>query len=205
MHDPDVVVFDIPVPIPGRRYRTITASGWSFKRRRFTGTGPKAGTPIDPWWRPRAWEATIPGQRIGWRTPITVWHSEPRGADSGTVCKGMGGSDLTLHNVRWAWQHRAHLEFHVAIWRQFKAWRHDRCDECGKGFRWKGDARIGTWGGDKVWHSACHNVVHLRRIRDDLVEVVRFTADDAAKRRVEHHLAYLDRTEAEAAAKAATS
>lgn len=191
MNDPDVVVFDIPVPIPHKLWPSKTAR-WSLKRRRYTGDGPRAGTPIYPRWRPRGWDAAVPGRRIGWWTPITVWHNEPGGADSGHVCKGMGGSDLTLHNVRWAWAHRAHLHIQVIPWQRFRAWRTDRCDECGKPFRWKNDGRIGTWGGDKVWHFKCDALVHTRRQLDDLTAVARFEADENTRRRVEYRLRHLE-------------
>lgn len=195
MHDPDVVVFDVPLPIPARLWPDKNAR-WGIKRRLYTGTGPKAGTPIDPWWMPRAWAVSAPGRRLVWWKPVTVWHNEPGGADSGRVCKGMGGSDLTVHNVCWAWTHRGHLQIQVRPWDRYKAWRNDRCDECGKGFRWKDDCRIGTWGGDKVWHDKCHSLVHVRSQLDDLTAVARFDADDNTRRRVESRLRHLDEQEA---------
>jgi len=150
MHDPMVLVFDVPP--------------YQLRRR------------LPKWLQ---------------RFSLDVWHDEPEGRDSGTVCKGMGSSDLTLHNVRWAWQHRRHLHYRFWPYLHVKRWIVDRCDECGRRFLWR-DARFGEWGGNRVWHDQCSSLNHVRRQLDDLTRYVQATADETTRFRVEYRLKHLD-------------
>ena len=104
---------------------------------------------------------------------LDVWHEEPNGHDSGTICKGMGGSDLTWHNVRWAWRHRDHLHFRFWPYLNVKRWLFDRCDLCGKRFLWK-QARHSYMNSDKVWHQFCQAYQVCKAERD---EAWQFIAD----------------------------
>lgn len=191
MHDPEVLVFDLKVPIPVRRWKLRTGQRWGIKRRLWLYTGaphPKAGTPIDPWWMPRAWEVHAAGRLIGWWEVADVWHSEPGGRDSGTVCGRLpSGSGLTVPNVRWAWRHRAHLRVTVLPYRRVKRWLFDRCDGCGKRFFWKQD-RFGYQSGDAVYHDACMSLRHVQGQLDDLTAYVQFDADETQRWRVEYRL-----------------
>ena len=65
MHDPMVVVFDVHAPVPVPSWSFKDAPRWGVRRRRFTGPPEDGGgRPIDPWWRPRAWQVFILGKRI---------------------------------------------------------------------------------------------------------------------------------------------
>lgn len=198
MHDPMVVVFDVPLPIPRRRGWDNARDGearWSIKRRLYSkhavdnNNAPSAlaSKPMDPWWRPRAYRIRVAGRSLQWVELCTVWHVEPDGHDSGTICKGMRGSQLTAHNVRWAWKHRRHLEVHFGFTRKVKRWLRDRCAECGDRFRWK-QSRRSYMSTDKVWHDKCMSLRHVRGQLDDALACLAFDADDTTRWRVERQL-----------------
>lgn len=191
MHDPEVVVFTISIPRFWPRAMPTVTDGWHVTRRRRTNPE-NLGQPVYPWWRLVGYDFVAASRRIGSRPLITVWHVEPDGRDALTVCKGMGGSDLTWHNVRWAWRHRRHLEIAVEPWRRFRRWREDHCDECGRRFFWR-DARFGYMSSDDVYHEACMALRDERARRQDYERYLRAEADDTARWRVERHLAELDR------------
>lgn len=188
MHDPDVQVFEIHIPVPVKKWASRAPNG--LRRRRYTGGGPEhVGKPMYPTWRPAGWEVVIHGSRIGWWNVLEVWHTEPGGADSGKVCKGMGGSQLTWRNVKWAWRHRRHIRVWSPPVRRVKAWRTLRCAGCGLRFRWKNDARFSPgWGAREVYHDPCMSLRTVRGQLDDAYAVMTFTADDDAKWRVEYVL-----------------
>jgi hypothetical protein len=118
---------------------------------------------------------------------LDVWHDEPNGADSGTVCKGHRSSDLTWPNVRWAWTHRSHLHYRWWPYLRVNRWLTDHCVECGRRFFWK-DERHGYMSGDRPYHRQCMSLRHVRSERDDLTGYVRGTADWNARWRVEYRL-----------------
>lgn len=88
---------------------------------------------------------------------ITVWHREPGGHDSGTVCK----------RSRWAWHvHHWHLQIHSL--QQFRRWALTRCEWCGGPSR-KRDrvdcsaswdtAKVRFWRGEPgLYHGDCMTV-----------------------------------------------
>lgn len=176
MHDPDVVVFTIAVPLPKRaKRREGTGPRWTLGRRRYTNAE-HLGLVIDAWWQPRAWEPRIAGRALEWAKLCTVWHGEPGGRDSGSVCKGMGGSGLTWANVVWAWHHRRHLEVHFDFARRVKRWRRDRCAGCGKRFRWH-DSRNGFMNGDEVYHDVCMSYRAWRSKAEERLTVLELVVD----------------------------
>lgn len=122
---------------------------------------------------------------------LDVWHDEPKGRDSGTVCKGMDSTDLSWHNVRWAWLHREHLHYRWWPYLKVKRWVVDHCAECGRRFLWR-DSRNGYQGGDGTYHSQCMTLRHVRGERDDLTAYVRCTADETTRWRVDYRLKHLD-------------
>jgi hypothetical protein len=170
MHDPYVAVFDLMVPIPRTRWKRIEGKPrWALERRRYSCNAwenPLCGEAVYPWWRPAAWRLALAGREIGWTDVATVWHTEPDGADSGETCKGMGGSEFSAHNVRWAWKHRAHLEVHWRHYRQVHRWLFLRCDACGLPFRGRYRARIGKWGGGGSMHRHCADIEYLEHEAD---------------------------------------
>lgn len=52
---------------------------------------------------------------------------------------------------RW---HFWHWRFQIHPLQKLSRRLFTRCEECGKPFGWN-ESPVGTWGGDKVWHSAC--------------------------------------------------
>jgi hypothetical protein len=188
MHTPTVVVFDIHVPwvrlsAPWRN----DSKRWGVERRRYspTCTPPeKANRPMYRPWRPAAWLVHVNGKLARWATLATVWHQEPTGHDSGTVCKGMGGSDLTWHNVVWAVGHRRHLHVQVHPYQRISRWLFARCAECGRRFFWR-DARFGYMSSDDVYHDQCMSLRQLRSQKADLLAYVTHRADRTQKWRVD--------------------
>lgn len=122
---------------------------------------------------------------------LDVWHNEPKGRDSGTICKGMGSTELSWHNVRWAVAHRHHLSYRFWPYLRVKRWIVDRCGECGRRFFWK-DGRFGYMNGTAVYHDACMTLRHVRSQLDDATKYLQGTADNTARWRVEYRLRNLD-------------
>lgn len=115
------------------------------------------------------------GYRRFWNL-VTVWHVEPKGADSGTICKGMGGSELTWRNVRWAFAHRRHLKINVEPYLRVKRWLTCRCDECGFRFFWR-QARFGYMGSDKKYHEHCQGYRSWRGKANERLAVLDLVSD----------------------------
>lgn len=187
MHDPSVVVFDVHVPIPVRsRFDDSRPDERRWSLGRFRRTNPEnLGEPVYPWWNLDGWRPKIAGRGFRWLTLATVWHEEPNGADSGTVCKGMGGTELTWHNVKWAWKHRKHLSIQIRPYLRVRSWLFDRCDECGHRFFWK-QARFGAgWDSPKVLHEKCSTLRMKRGEAEDLKKYIQFDASDNERFRVE--------------------
>lgn len=192
MHDPDFQLFEIHAPVPVERWK-VRGEANGLTRRRYTGGGSEyVGKPMRPVWRPDGWNLVLFGRRIGWWNVLEVWHSEPGGRDSGTVCKGHQGSQLTWHNVKWGWRHRDHLRVICRPVARVRSWITLRCAGCGKRFRWKGDARFSLgWDSRETYHDPCHQLVHVRRQLDELTKYVQFDSDETMRWRVERRLAHV--------------
>jgi hypothetical protein len=84
------------------------------------------------WWKPWAdWSCfwRFGNREAYWPSLITVWHVEPGGTDSFTVCK---------RSTRWQWHvHHWRVQFHPI--QHFRRWALTRCEWCGGRSR-KGDA-----------------------------------------------------------------
>jgi hypothetical protein len=55
MHSPEVMVFDLHVPVPSVKWRNRRPPQWQVTRRRYTcpeEENPLCGEAINPWWRP---------------------------------------------------------------------------------------------------------------------------------------------------------
>lgn len=89
MHDPMVVAHEIPFPLPRRvKWRESHYKGrrWGFTRSRRTNAE-NLGEPVYRWWRPKGWTFALGGRVYGLRHLATIWHVEPKGRDSGEVCR----------------------------------------------------------------------------------------------------------------------
>lgn len=179
MHDPMVVAFEVPSPVPKRdRWRDKYYKGrrWGWTRRRRTNQE-NLGEPVYRWWRPAGWEFALGGRVWSWRTLATVWHVEPGGRDAFEVCK---------HASRWKW-HVHHWKIQMHSFARAKSWLFDRCDHCGRRFAW-GETRFGYMSSDAVYHEPCQNLRQVRSQLDDLSAYVQGDADDTQRWRVEHRL-----------------
>lgn len=188
MHSPEVLIFDLRVPWPTVRWRRLAQqpSLWQFQRRRYTCPEEEnqlCGKPMHSLLRPAGWQLILGRREIGWTNVADVWHIEPDDQDSGTVCKGMGGSDLTWSNVKWAWKHREHVSVHFTHYRKAHRWLYLRCDHCGKPFRGKYRGVVGTWGGDEHWHVHCEQILARGRTNEVLADYIINGTDEWIARR----------------------
>lgn len=141
MHDPKCVAFSIARPWPKRQHRPFGKERW-----RVSG---------------KFWN--IAGRGIYWPDLITVWHVEPNGHDSGTVCK-----------YRDHWKHPHHWRLQVHPLQNFRRWALTRCEWCGgrsrKGdyvnhsLQWDNERGRPWWRGERgLFHEGCTSI-HLAHI-----------------------------------------
>jgi len=89
---------------------------------------------------------------------IEVWHEEPGGRDSGSVC--------AYKSMRWHPHHwRVRFMPYVEMRRRF-----ERCAACGR--RMNRATRFGYMSSDKVWHEECSALAVMRGDRRLLLEVL---------------------------------
>jgi len=116
---------------------------------------------------------------------LDIWHDEPDGHDSGTVC---GRIPMPVPaRIWWAIRHVRHLHYRFWPYLKIRRWIRDRCAECGRGFLWK-DSRTGYMGSDEVYHAPCMSLRSVRSDLDDLTGYVRLTADSNAHWRAKYRL-----------------
>lgn len=188
MHDPLVVAWEVPLPIPKRdawHDKHYKGRRWGFTRRRRTNPE-NLGEPVYRWWRPAGWTFALAGRVFRMRRLATIWHVEPKGHDSGTVCK---------HQIRWQdddgeWHYKPlrSWRWHVHHWRiqipflqELRARLFDRCALCGRKGRpnvshsWDGE-RLGWWkfkSRKGLYHSECSALGSLRNARSDDEDLIR--------------------------------
>jgi hypothetical protein len=135
MHDPMCVTFDILRPWPQRQARPFGKDRWRF--------------------RGKFWN--LAGRGIYWPCLISVWHVEPGGHDSGTVCK---------YRDHWKHPHHWRIQFHPG--QHLRRWALTRCEWCGGRSR-KGDCvnhslqwdrdRGHWWRGERgLFHESCTSI-----------------------------------------------
>lgn len=152
MHDPRVVAFELRRPWPRRQSRPLS---------RHTGRWEIRGT----FW-------TLAGRHLYWPALITVWHVEPGGRDSGTVCPHYrtmitpdGPETVILRAWRW---HVWHWRIQIHPVQQLRRRVLTRCAWCGGRDR-KGDPinvshqwdspRVAWWRGETgLYHRDCSSV-----------------------------------------------
>ncbi len=189
MHDPEVIVFDIHAPIPKLTQKWNNTLPRTGIRRRKRTNRENLSEPVYPWYRPEGYDVTVIDNSVKMLELATVWHVEPDGRDSGSVCGRLpSGSDFTWRNVRWAWDHREPLRIQWQLGRSYWRWFTQRCAECGHRFRRK-EARFGVgWDSPEVMHHACYSLRTLRGQRDDALNVAMGIADSNAEFRVRYLL-----------------
>lgn len=190
MHDPSFLALEIRVPIPmysrwKTRARRQNPKTYRFVSRRTNDAN--RGERTYPWWQLQGYTPRLGPWVFEFPTLIEVWHDEPNGADAGTVCGyGRSPADPRRRHLVWLWQHRAHLRWKVIPLIRVRRWLFDRCEDCGRRFRWK-EARFGTgWDAPGVLHDRCHQLRTREGQIIDLVRVVRGIADETTAWRVRH-------------------
>ena len=181
MHDPSILAYDFRVPVP-------VIDRWATKNRhkppfvsRMTG-GDRVGSRVYPWWQLRGYNPRIGRYAFRFPTFVEVWHDEPDGADSGTVC------DLADHGrpVRWGLAHRSHLRWKIIPVIRVRSWLFVRCEDCGRRFRWR-EAHFSTgWEASGSLHDQCNRIRHLRRQVATLAKYVRGEATDNERWNVQY-------------------
>lgn len=174
MHDPLVVAFTIRRPWPQRdRYRDAKDGRprWEFRYSWATWR---------TFWKPSTYKAfwTVAGIGFYWPSIITIWHVEPKGRDSGEVCRHVRREQLpdgtwkvtALHGWKW---HVHHWKIQVIPLQQFRRWLLTRCEWCGGRSR-KGDyvncsmswdgQRSPWWRGERgLFHADCSSIQQAHR------------------------------------------
>lgn len=116
---------------------------------------------------------------------LDIWHHEPNGHDSGAVC-GHHPMPIPARLV-WAIRHISHLRLRWWPYLNVRRWIVDRCDHCGRRFRWR-EPRHSYQCTDRVWHDVCMSLRHVRGDLDDLTGYILGTADSNAQWRAEYRL-----------------
>ena len=180
MHDPMTVAFEIRRPIPRRPSRPVREGSprWELKvyRKRAAdhpGWNPKR------WWNPRYWAPFQVAFGREWYFPslITVWHVEPKGHDSGTICKharkwqdDAGKWHYKVSN-RWRW-HFWHWHIQIPPFQTVGRFLWERCIECGRRYPWGYAPVSHQWDGPKRrpfriqrinYHHECSALVSSRQ------------------------------------------
>lgn len=202
MHDPMVVAWEVPAPIP-RRYK-FDDHKWGgrsgIERRRGTGAQ-NLGRPIYRWWRPAGYRVAVRGRAFRLRRLVTIWHVEPNGADTGTICKHWVAGK---HKTAWKW-HIHHWHLQVPILQQIRRYLFERCELCGRRYPWNyapishqwDRQRDGHWWNitKGAYHHECSSLVHLRTTVEtdvtafrELVSMARLFEDLTEDEWVNRHL-----------------
>ena len=164
MHDPMVVVGEVRLPIPKRERWKDSKNGaprWTLGRHRRTNDE-NLGEPVYPWWKLKGYDPRIAGRAYRWRYFLTIWHKEPGGADSGTICKGRG--------KRW---HLRHLSIQWHQQRALRRWLLTRCEWCGGPHRHNDPVNISHqwdrepgrwWRGERgLFHHDCSSIQNAHK------------------------------------------
>lgn len=184
MHDPMVVAFDIPRPWPRRERSHDAKPGqprWRIRLHRYCGDDcgeQHRGNPF-PWWKPDSYSKfwVLAGRGWYWPEMITVWHCEPGGHDSGTVCRHYrheqlpDGTYRTERLTSWRW-HIHHWRLRFPPLQALRRKLLTRCTWCGGRSR-RGDqvnVRSGStprgpwWRGERgLYHVDCSSVEHAHK------------------------------------------
>lgn len=128
--------------------------GRNATRNRGSAATPRSGRSV------RAATGYLNGTEYYWPDLVTVWHNEPGGADSGTVCH--------WRDSRWR-LHVHHFSLQIHPWQDFKRWAFTRCAWCGgvsrkgdrvdNGYGWSDPPKRPFWWGESgLYHRDCMSV-----------------------------------------------
>ena len=122
MHDPKHVVYEVRLPIPVRKKWRDAKHGeprWTLGISRRTNAE-NVGERVYPWWNPKGYSPRVAGRAFESMRLVTIWHDEPGGADSGTVCSYAAAKH---HPKHWT------LQWHH--WQKIRRTLFTRCEWCG--------------------------------------------------------------------------
>jgi hypothetical protein len=188
MHDPLVVAFDIRRPWPKR-----SSSGRKSSKKR---------------WR-IGWRAfwTVAGREWYWPSLVTIWHREPKGHDSGEVCRHYvrwqdeNGEWHSKVVRRWRW-HVHHWKIQIRPLQTLRRFIFERCEECGYRFpygyapishQWDSPKRR-FWAKDRgTYHFQCSSLDQYRRLYSHVEELVRYLMLEVEVYSHEDEITILDR------------
>jgi hypothetical protein len=190
MHSPEVVAFEVRRPWP-RRDRTYDSirpgrdkpgPRWRFKLHLDCWTCDEqelrehAGRRFFPWWKPSSWSPfwTVAGRGWYWPPIVVVWHIEPGGHDSGTICmrwKTNNTGEQRRYSNTWKW-HVWHWRLQFPPLQQLRRRLLTRCEWCGGPSRRNDPINIGHghtkrkpwWRGERgLYHLDCSSIEHAHR------------------------------------------
>lgn len=158
MHSPEVLVFSIRSPFPSMRRKVKEGNPrWKspFRRHGFKFR-------FSPF-------MTLAGYEYYFDSWVDVWHIEPGGADSGTICrtkwyKDRHGRDRAKKPWKW---HFWHYKISPSLLYKWRRWLFTRCAECGGPSRkgnvvnhsdggWHDRWKVPLWCGEvHLYHSEC--------------------------------------------------
>lgn len=160
MHDPEVVAFEIRRPWPKREKGRCPKDRWQWRR-----------------WSPFI---TLAGHRFYFPSLITVWHVEPGGADSNTVCKFkpvrlLGRNRNDCARLYWWQLHVHHWQLQIHPLQRLRRYLLTRCAWCGGRHTKRDPINTGTggwypkkapwWRGEaEIAHSDCYSVLAAHRL-----------------------------------------
>lgn len=189
MHDPMVVAFEIRRPWPQ------SSSGWANSDKRFEWR--RHG----PWWKPGSWSPFMRafGRTWYWPSVVTVWHVEPDGRDSGTVCKHWADGKPKR---AWRW-HVWHWHLQISPLQKLRRWIFERCELCGRRYpygyapiahQWD-RKRDGHWWNITAgaYHRECSSLVSARHTIDQDAEAIRHLVAQVRVHTDETEAEYVDR------------
>lgn len=172
MHSPEVLAFSIRSPFPSmkRKIRDDQFPKWQSPIRYVKGRGFR----YSPFMR-------IAGYEFYFDSWVDVWHMEPNGADSLTVCKNRvldADGKFVRFSTAWKW-HFWHYKVSPSLLYKWRRYLFTRCAECGGPSRkgnmvnhsdggWYGAPKTPLWCGSiKVYHAECLSKVS--KARHDLI------------------------------------
>lgn len=200
MHDPLVVAFEIRRPWPQHTSRLVARKpGDPRWKVTVHGRGWRRFLRLDNW----SPFATIAGREFYWPALITIWHREPKGLDSGEVCKHRRErrDGTRVISRRWRWHvHHWHVQVHPT--QKLKRWLWSRCAECGRRFpygysvvshQWDSDGPRWFRGESGKYHHECSSLVSLRRGRDSDELLIRWLFEQLRSETNETEIEALER------------
>lgn len=166
MHSPEALAFSIRSPFPSMR-RKVRDDQPQWKSPIYFRNG-KLRTSCF---------MTLAGHEFYFDSWVDVWHYEPNGADSGTICKTKWYKDRhgqQRAKQTWKW-HFWHYKVSFSLLYKWRRHLFTRCAECGGPSRkghmvnhsdngWYGGPKIPFWCGEiNMYHSECMSKMSKRR------------------------------------------